>query len=188
MDTTPVSLLERLGRPDDALAWSRFVELYTPLLYYWTRQFHLQDADAADLIQDVFAVLLTELPRFEQRPGKRFRSWLWTLVRNKWGEKRRRLANRPLEQDIDVAQIIGPDNLDAVDEAEYQRYMVDRALQLMQADFEPTTWKACWECVVVGRSGADVAAELGITVNAVKLARSRVLRRLREELAGLMDV
>lgn len=187
MSTTPVSLLERLSRPDDALAWSRFVELYTPLLCYWARQLHLQDADVADLVQDVFAILLTELQHFEQRPGQRFRGWLWTLMRNKWREKQRRRSGRPPEADIDVAQLAGPDDIDAVDEAEYQRYLVDRALQLMQADFEPATWKACWECVVVGRSSADVAAELGITVNAVKLARSRVLRRLREELAGFLD-
>jgi RNA polymerase sigma-70 factor, ECF subfamily len=187
MNTTPFSLLERLSRPESGLAWVRFVELYTPLLCYWARQLGLQDADTADLVQEVFAVLLTELPRFEQRPGRRFRGWLWTLLRNKWRQRRRR-ASGPPETVADVGELAGPDATEAVDEAEYRKYLVDRALQMMQSDFEPATWKACWECVVVGRPSADVAAELGLTVNAVKLARSRVLRRLREELAGLLDV
>jgi len=64
---------------------------------------------------------------------------------------------------------------------------VGRALELMRADFQPVTWQACWEFVVRDRPAAEVAAELGITINTVYLAKSRVLRRLREELAGLLD-
>jgi RNA polymerase sigma-70 factor, ECF subfamily len=80
-----------------------------------------------------------------------------------------------------------PDEQQSFDEEEYRQYIVSRALQLMQADFQPDTWKACWEYVVRDRPAADVAVELGISVNAVHLAKSRVLRRLREELNGLLD-
>jgi RNA polymerase sigma-70 factor (ECF subfamily) len=72
-------------------------------------------------------------------------------------------------------------------EAEFQQHLAIRALELMKAEFQPTTWKACWEHVVCDRDPAEVAKELGITVNAVYLAKSRVLRRLRQELAGMLD-
>ncbi len=76
---------------------------------------------------------------------------------------------------------------EAIGEAEYREYLVRRALELMQAEFQPTTWKAFWECVTANRPAAEVAGELGLTVDAVYAAKSRVLRRLREELEGLLD-
>jgi RNA polymerase sigma-70 factor (ECF subfamily) len=72
-------------------------------------------------------------------------------------------------------------------EEEHRRYLVRRALELMQGDFQPTSWKACWEHTVNARPAADVAAELGISENAVYIASCRVLRHLRQELAGLLD-
>ena len=84
----------------------------------------------------------------------------------------------------DVAAL--PDE-EPFDEVEYRQQLVRRALQIMQAEFEPTTWKACWESVVSGRAATEVAAELGVSVDVVYGAKSRVLRRLRQELAGLLD-
>src|SRR5262245_2192613 len=187
MHTTPVSLLERLRQPVDQAAWDRFVDLYTPLLYHWARRFGFAEPDAADFLQDIFAILVRELPQFSYEPTKRFRGWLWTIAVNKWRERQRRVGARPMAvpDGFEVA-----DPLDAAhefDEAEYHKYVVDRALQLMKADFQPATWQACWQYVVEGRPAADVAAELGITVNAVHLAKSRVLRRLRRELEGLLE-
>jgi RNA polymerase sigma-70 factor (ECF subfamily) len=72
-------------------------------------------------------------------------------------------------------------------EEEHSRHLVRRALELMQAEFEPTTWKACWEMTACGRAAAEVAAELGITVAAAYAAKSRVLRRLRRELEGMVE-
>jgi RNA polymerase sigma-70 factor (ECF subfamily) len=80
-----------------------------------------------------------------------------------------------------------PDAAEAVWEAEYRQHLVGQAVRLMQGDFQPATWKACWGLVVEGRPVAEVAAELGLTLDAVYAARSRVLRRLRQELAGLLD-
>ena len=70
MPSTPLSLLERLRRPQDGAAWSQFVRLYTPLLFRWARGAGLSEADAADLLQDVFTTLLQEMPRFVYQPGK----------------------------------------------------------------------------------------------------------------------
>ena len=86
-----------------------------------------------------------------------------------------------------LLQATAPDGIGAFAEVEYQQYVTRRALELMQSEFQPTTWKAFWENVVNERPAADVAAELGLTENAVYLAKGRVLRRLRQELAGLLD-
>src|SRR5215471_17178576 len=94
MASTPVSLLERLRRPDDVAAWSRFVRLYAPLLFDWARGTGLQEADAADLVQDVFGVLVEQMPHFQYRPGGSFRAWLRTVLLNRWRElqRKRRVA------------------------------------------------------------------------------------------------
>lgn len=186
MHTTPTSLLQRLREPDAESAWNRFVALYTPLLYYWAKRFGLSEADAADLVQDVFSQLLREMPKFSYRPGGRFRGWLWTVTRNKFLERNR--VKRVPTGAGDAAEAAAPDDfVQEIDEAEYRSYIVDRALQIMKSDFQPTTWRACWENVVQGRPAAEVAQELGLSVNAVHLAKARVLRRLRQELDGLMD-
>jgi len=185
---TPASLVERLRKPGEPEAWARFVELYTPLLYSWGRRLGLQPQDAADLVQDVFTVLVEKLPAFHYDPHKSFRAWLRTVLLNKWRNRQRRHAEAPLEAaGALVPDRAGTEALDALGEAEYRQRLVGRALHLMRAEFQPATWKACWEVVAGGRPAAEVAQELGLTVNAVYLARSRVLRRLREELDGLLD-
>jgi RNA polymerase sigma-70 factor (ECF subfamily) len=186
MNTTPVSLLERLRRPDEQAAWERFVRLYTPLLCQWARRLGLRDADAADLVQDVFVVLVRKLPEFRYDPRRRFRGWLWTVTLNKWRERRRRAAPAAQADQADLDALSGPDAADAVSEAEYRQYLARRALELLRAEFQPATWKAFWECVVNERPAAAVADELGLTENAVYLAKGRVLRRVRTHLAGLL--
>jgi RNA polymerase sigma-70 factor (ECF subfamily) len=185
MHTTSVSLLERLHRPDPE-AWDRFVNLYTPLLYYWARRLGLQQPDASDLVQEVFLLLVRKLPEFTYDRNKRFRSWLRTVLQNKWREQLRRRVP-PTGGHAGLSGIAGPGDTGQIDEAELQQQLLVRALQLMQAEFQASTWKACWEMVVKGRPADEVAAELGMTVNAVYLAKGRVLRRLRRELGGLLD-
>jgi RNA polymerase sigma-70 factor (ECF subfamily) len=181
-----VSLLDRLRRSAEQKAWTEFVDLYTPLLFHWARRLGLQESDAADLVQEVFAVLVQKLPEFEYKKGKRFRGWLWTILVNKHRERGRRAAALPVGGQADLEAVPGPDEAGA-DEAEYREFLVNRALELMKSDFHEATWKACWEYTVNGRPAAVVAAELGISVNAVHLAKSRVLRRLRQELKGLLE-
>ena len=187
MHTTPVSLLERVRRPGEEAAWARFVDMYTPLLYYWACKIGLQESDAADLVQEVFTILVAKLPEFVYDRHKSFRGWLRTILHNKWRDKeRRRRAEPPVKADHAVEQISAEDT-EAFWEVEYRQQLVGRALELMQNEFQPTTWRACWEVVVSGRSAQDVAKELGISVDSVYAAKSRVLRRLRQELDGLLD-
>ncbi len=189
MATTPASLLEQLRRPADPAtgpAWDRFVALYTPLLFHWARRLGLQEASAADLVQEVFAVLVQKLPSFSYDPGQRFRGWLWTVLCNKWRENRRREAARPRGNEEGLAELTVPDNAEEVAEAEYARYLTGRALQLIQSEFEPATWRAYWEYVVAGRPAAEVAAELGVSIGSVYVAKSRVMRRVRRLLEGLL--
>jgi RNA polymerase sigma-70 factor (ECF subfamily) len=82
MDKTPASLLHRLRQPNAVDAWPRFVELYTPLLYYWAKRLGLQQQDAADLVQDVFVLLVQKLPEFAYDRHKSFRGWLRTVTLN----------------------------------------------------------------------------------------------------------
>lgn len=188
MDTTSISLLERLKLPVDQNAWSRFVDLYTPLIYFWARQFGSSEADSADLVQEVFTLLVQKMPEFAYDPHKSFRAWLRTVTHNKWRDRCRRLAARPQEVGTEFPSDL-PDPTDAnwFSEQEYRQFLVARALELLQAEFQPTTWKACWEFVVVGQSAEAIARQLGISENAVHLAKGRVLRRLRKELHGLFD-
>jgi RNA polymerase sigma-70 factor (ECF subfamily) len=187
MHTTPVSLLERVRKAGEQQAWARLVEMYTPLLFYWARRMGLQESDAADLVQDVFTLLVHKLPEFVYDPHKSFRNWLRTILHNKWRDQLRRAAV-PARQDSGLAeQADSTDALKDLWEKEYRELLVARALDLMQNEFQPTTWQACWETVVSGRPAAEVAKALGLTVDAVYAAKSRVLRRLRQELEGLLD-
>jgi RNA polymerase sigma-70 factor, ECF subfamily len=184
---TSASLLERLRQPTDPDAWKRFVSLYAPLIYSWGRQTGLQDADAADLVQEVLVTLVHALPDFRYDQHKSFRCWLRTVTLNKWRDRRKQRAAQPLPGDDGLEDAVSPDDHEAFWEAEYRRHLVERALRVMQSDFQPATWQACWKYVVEGRPAAEVAAELGLTRGAVCAARFRVLDRLRTELAGLLD-
>jgi RNA polymerase sigma-70 factor (ECF subfamily) len=187
MNTTSPTLLERLRQPAEQDAWGRFVHLYTPLLYAWARHFGLAEADAADLVQEVFTVLVQKLPEFRHEPGKGFRNWLRTVALNKWRDQLRRRAAPAGGSPEALAEVAAPHDSGAFGEAEYRQHLVRRALQLMQSEFSPKTWQACWEHVAAARAAAEVAAELGISVGSVYVAKSRVMSRLRQELAGLLD-
>ncbi len=180
---TPASLLERLRLPGDAAAWDWFARLYTPLLFFWARRTGLQESDAADLVQEVFVLLLRKLPEFRYERGGSFRGWLRTVLVHKWHEQVRRRVlptcnGGPLDELADPATVELPGD-------DYQGELIRRALTLLRPDFRPASWEAFWRTAVLGRTASETAAELGLTVNAVQIARCRVLRRLREELDGL---
>jgi RNA polymerase sigma-70 factor (ECF subfamily) len=186
MHTTSPSLLIRLREPGEQYAWLRFVQLYTPLLLHWAKRWGLQSQDAADLAQDVCLTLVQKLPEFHYDQQRGFRNWLRTVTLNKWRDICRRRSVRNCTTGM-VEELAVPDESETFIEQEYRQHLVSRALHLMQAEFAPKMWQACWEHVVVGRSAADVAGELGISEGTVYVAKSRVMLRLREELAGLLD-
>jgi RNA polymerase sigma-70 factor (ECF subfamily) len=188
MNTTSLSLLKRLREPLQADAWPRFVDLYTPLLYDYARRLGLQETDAADLVQEVFVSLLQKLPDFAYDPQGSFRSWLRTVTVNKWRELHRRKVATPVDaQGPVLADLPSPEKVDEFWETEYRQHLVGRVLELLKPEFQPATWTAFSECVLKERPTADVARELGISTNAIYLAKSRVLRRMREELEGMLE-
>jgi RNA polymerase sigma-70 factor, ECF subfamily len=188
MDEYFDGLLERLRRCGSRADWERFVELYSPLLEHWARRLSPPE-DAADLVQDVLILVMQKLQSFAGGGDRSFLAWLRTVMRNRWRDLARRAAARPCATDsaaVEASEAVGQEKvIDEFAETESRKLLVRRALQIMQCDFEPATWKACWESVAADRPAADVAAELGVSVDVVYAASYRVIRRLRAELAGM---
>ena len=190
-DSTSSDMVSRL-RARDAMAWDRMAELYAPLVFYWCRRSNLQQADAADVVQDVFASVATAIEGYESRSGSNFRGWLWMITRNKIndhfrGRQRDGEAAGGTSANAQFAQVpaegsgYAPSDADDADRHEFSA-LLHRGLENVKAEFADRTWRAFWRSAVEGDTTADVAAELGITANAVRQAKSRVLRRLRDEL------
>ncbi len=192
MTETSVSLLERLRDQSDDVSWRRLLDLYGPLLRGWLGRHDLQAADADDLVQEVLAVVVRELPRFEHsgRPGA-FRRWLRTILVNRlrpfWrGRRSRGEAGGDLEGLL--AQLEDPDSsLSRLWDEEHDRHVLGRLLELIRPEFTASTWQAFLRVTLQGRDEEAVAAELGLSVHAVFVAKSRVLCRLRREARGLID-
>lgn len=142
MTTTPVSLLERLKFPTDQLAWSRFVDLYSPLIYSWAHQVGLHPNDAADLVQDVFMLLVQKMPEFAYEKNGSFRAWLKTVTLNKWRDNCRKTAARR-EGGGPVPEVATTNESEVFWEVEYRQHLIAQALKVMQNDFEPKTGQAC---------------------------------------------
>ncbi len=190
MTTTSISLLQRVRHREDRDAWERFVTLYTPLLLRWSGRAGLAKQDAVDLVQDVFATLLVEMPRFEYDPTRGpFRAWLKTVTMNQCRKQlRKRLVaeGRGGEDDL-LSMLPGSDEWETIWNQEYHQQIVRRALEIMQSHFEPKTWQAAWDLTVSRLSVAEVGQRLGMSESALYIAKSRVMRRLRQELDGLLD-
>lgn len=186
-DTTSASLLIRLRQPTDREAWSRFVRIYGPLIYKWARRKGLQDDDAADLVQDVMTLLLRKLPVFQYDKSRSFRSWLKTVTINRWRERvRKKVLPVANATESEIANLADPDS-DDFWETEYQQEIIGRALKLMKKEFKPATWEACERYVLKDESPDALAKELDISVWTIYSAKSRLLKRLRDELDGMLD-
>jgi RNA polymerase sigma-70 factor (ECF subfamily) len=183
---TRASLLVRLRDPRDGAAWTEFVDLYAPLVYGYARKQGLQDADAADLCQDVLAAVAAAIGRLEYDPRRgSFRGWLFTLVRRKLSNWRRARRSRPQaggepHSERLLAECRAPDGAEAEWEAEWQRRLFAWACGQVRRDVTDATWQAFWRTFMDGEPSKRVAGDLGLSVAAVYLARSRVLARLRD--------
>jgi RNA polymerase sigma factor (sigma-70 family) len=190
---TPVSLLDRLASRDDAEAWQRFVALYEPFIRGWLRRDPTLRDDADDLLQEVLAAASRDLPGFQrQRPGS-FRAWLRTITVNRLRARWKSRRVDPLAQsgrasgDL-LAELAEPGSaLSRQWDQEHDAHIAHRLLEQVAADFEPSTLQAFEQAILHGRKSAEIAADLNISRNAVLLAKSRVLRRLRELSKGLID-
>lgn len=190
--TTSLTLLQRALAKDEN-AWRRLVDLYKPLVYYWCQHWGVKGADADDIQQDVFQAVAVGLSDFShQRAGESFRGWLRGITRHKLLDYFRREENRPVahggtDAQRHLQQIPNPDTpLADAPAAELVR-LYHRALQLLQTEFELRTWQAFWRAAVDGVPVPDIAAELAMSPAAVRKAKSRVLRRLREEIGEVPE-
>jgi RNA polymerase sigma-70 factor (ECF subfamily) len=189
LGSPPSSLVERL-KNRQAEAWQSFVRLYGPLVYSWCRtRWRLQPQDAAEVLQDVVSRVLESIAAYR---GENFVSWLWAVTRSRaanflkanpdraegGSDAQQRMAELP---DIHVQETAGSGQ--EVPVADQLQGVLGRALERVQSRAAASSWKAFWQVTVEGRKPADVAADLGLSVNAVYVASSRILSRLRQELA-----
>lgn len=183
MEQTPVSLLLRLRDPNDRTAWDELVALVSPFLHSIARRQGLNDEQAADLVQDVWVVLVRTLPAFRYDPARSFRAWLARIVRRKLIDRWRQ-PGLPVVDTAEWPETLAPD--EAFGEDEYRRWLVARALELLQQQGAPRQLHILHEYILKGRPGPEVAAELGMTPNALYLAERRLLAQLRTYLEGLL--
>ena len=190
---TRASLLVRLRDPNDADAWKEFARLYASVIYGFARKRGLQDADAADLMQEVLRSVAGAVGRLDYDPGKgTFRGWLYSITRNKiynFLESRRRHArgtgdsNARQRLEEHPGREVDTDDWDH----EYERKAFAWAADRVRIEFQPSTWQAFWHTAVDGQSARDVGERLGLSPGAVYVAKSRVLARLKEEISQLSD-
>lgn len=191
-ESTSSSLLGRL-RCRDAAAWTRLTGIYSPHVYRWARQAGLQESDASDLAQEVFRVVTTRIDDFRrEKPGDSFRGWLWGITSNKLKEYFRQQAARPQATGGTEAQIrlnslleTPPEDSDASEVLNTNTSLIHRAIDLIRTEFEEKTWRAFWRTAIDEQKATDIAAELEMTSAAVRQAKCRVLRRLRQEMEDL---
>ena len=187
---TSLTLLQRL-RAREQGAWDRMLHLYTPLVRSWCHHQGVQGADADDVMQEVFQAVLTGLGQFQKdRPGDTFRGWLRGITRHKLLDLFRRRGAQPQAQGGTAAgrqlqQVPQPELTLPEETPEQVADLYRRAVELVQSEFEHNSWRAFWRTAVDGQSPAEVGAELGMSASAVRMAKSRVLHRLKQEIGDL---
>ncbi len=189
---TSRSLLERL-KADDPAAWDRLVVLYTPLVFAWCRRWDLQDQDVSDILQEVFGTVIKSIGTFrKEQAGDTFRGWLRTVTQNKVRDHFRRLGREPAgvggtDALLRLSQVPVPPTPDLASSGgeSAEQIVFFHALELIRTEFEERTWLAFWRTAIEDQAAKDVAADLAMSPCAVRVAKCRVLQRLREELGDV---
>jgi RNA polymerase sigma-70 factor, ECF subfamily len=184
---TSLTLLDRLRQQDQPGAWARFVQLYTPLLRDWAKRQGFQEADVDDLTHEVFLKLMTELPHYTRTEGGSFRGWLFRVTANVCRNFRRRKATRPLPPAKGLSGADAEPPPIEFEESEYRKALVGSGLAAIKDEFEEKTWTAFEQLMIQNRETAEVVAALGMTKNAVYIAKSRIITRLREVIGEFLD-
>jgi RNA polymerase sigma-70 factor (ECF subfamily) len=192
---TRASLLVRLRDGRDNEAWRQFVELYSAVVYGFARKRGLQDADAADVMQDVLRSVARAAGRLNYDPSRgSFRGWLYTIARNKifnfLEAGRHRIGRGSGDTGVREKLEAHPEpewGLAASWDEEYERNLAAVAMRRVQAEVQPATWKAFWQTAVEGRPAREAGEAVGMSAGAVYVARSRVLARLKEEVQRLRE-
>ncbi len=190
--STPMSLLER-ARANDAEAWQQLVKLYRPLVLFWCKRGSLAELDAEDVAQEVLAAAAFNLSRFHRdQPGDTFRGWLRVITRNqirghfrdRSGQPRATGGSEALQRLQDLADPLA--GCEEEEQVEFSR-VCRRVMELVKVDFEEKTWLAFWLTVIEGRQPATLTLELGMSPAGIRQAKSRVLRRLKQEVGDLIE-
>jgi RNA polymerase sigma-70 factor, ECF subfamily len=190
---TSASQLDRLRTAPDEAAWRRLDDLYRPLIQRWLRRDPSLGEEAEDVVQEVMSVLVRELPAFERRRTGSFRRWLREITAHRLLAHQRSRRNRPRAlgappEECPLAQLADPTSaLSRQWDDEHDRYVLRRLMDLIEPMFEPATLAVFRRIAFDTVPPAQVAEELGVSLNAVLLAKSRVLSRLRQEAEGLID-
>jgi RNA polymerase sigma-70 factor (ECF subfamily) len=191
LPTTRASLLVRIRDAQDQDAWRLFVQIYAPVVYGYGRERGLQDADAADLTQEVLRAVAAGVGRLNHDPGRgAFRGWLFTVAHHKLYDllaRQRRQGRGSGDTGVQEWLAAQParDEDKALWDREYEQRLLHWAAEQVRNRFQDSTWQAFWQTTVEGKSGKEVADRLGMTVAAVYLAKSRVMARLREQIRQL---
>jgi RNA polymerase sigma-70 factor (ECF subfamily) len=183
---TSLTWLGRLAGDPTEGDWKQLLDVYGPLLRTWLSRSGVASADHDDLNQEVLMVVVRRVREFEHRGPGAFRAWLRGILAN---HLKKYFRDRPPSSPaIDLEAIAAAESvLGRQWDREYDEHLAARALRMVQSDFAPATWAAFTRHVLDGRPVLDVAAELEMSVNSVLLSKSRVLKRLRTELHGLVD-
>ena len=187
--TSPTLLQRAVANEPDA--WQRIIHLYRPLVISWSLRSGVRYDDADDVAQEVFRAAFGRLPEFRRdRPGDTFRGWLRVITRNQVITHYRRRkgpdAAGGSAANLAMASVEDPNADDADDSPAEVSALYRRALELVRAEFEPRTWDMFWQVVVDEKPTGDVAEALGVTPAAVRQAKARVLRRLKEEVGDVI--
>jgi RNA polymerase sigma factor (sigma-70 family) len=187
---TRPSLLVRIRDPRDHEAWRQFVDLYAPLIYGLARRRGMQDADAADVTQEVFRSIAGAAKRLEYDPARgTFRGWLYTVARNKINDAVARRRSQPQGSgDTGTQQLLHdvPDG-DVTWDRDFEHRLFVVAAERVRVEFTAPTWQAFWQVAVEGQSAEDTARALAMSLGAVYVAKSRVLARLKKEVRQLQQ-
>jgi RNA polymerase sigma-70 factor (ECF subfamily) len=192
VDETSTSLLDQLRLTGDEDAWARLLAVYSPLVQGWLARHGLPRQEAEDVTQEVLAVLVRRMPEFVREPRTgAFRRWLRSItvncLRDHWKRGRRAPRGGPLDEAA-LEQLADPtSDLSREWDREHDQHVTRQLLEQIKPRFEATTWEAFRRFALYEEPAEQVAAALGLTVNAVFIAKSRVLSRLRQEGAGLLD-
>lgn len=194
LPVTRLSLLVRIRDQRDTAAWDEFVSIYAPVVYGFARKRGLQDADAADLMQEVLRSVAGAVAKLDYDAGRgTFRGWLYTITRNKifnFLVGRRRVVQGSGDSDAHQRlQEQADREIDLADDwdREYETQVAAIAMERVQAEFQPSTWKAFIMTAVEGKSAKEASEALGLSPGAVYVAKSRVLARLREEVQRMEE-
>jgi RNA polymerase sigma-70 factor, ECF subfamily len=192
MNPTSLSLLDRLkaARPESS-DWNRLQGVYLPMIQRWLGRVPGLGDESADLAQEILVVVFREVPRFDRQREGSFRAWLRQVTVNKVRNYRRQRQRRPvvgLDPADGFLERLSDPNGDLAREwdRDHDKHVVEKLLAVVQPDFNPTTWEAFRQFGVDGEPASQVAESLGLSVNAVILAKSRVLKRLRAEAGDLL--